>query len=139
MLCRARDVGVAQEFPVERGRGLAIDGPHNVAFDICDSALTPDGSPSGIHTTGEDDALPEQKKRHGVLEHLRAVVLPSAFEAPLVAGGAAEGQDRSAQFLPQRGSRNADPLTVSPSGMVMQRRGTPPLPARRRTASLALA
>ena len=31
ILRQVRDVGVAQELPVERGRGLAIDGPHHVA------------------------------------------------------------------------------------------------------------
>ena len=97
-----RDVGVAEELPVERGRGPAIDRPHHVAVDISDPPLAPDGTPSSIHTKGKDDALPEEEERHGILEHFRAVELPGALESPLVAGGAAEDRDRIAQLRPQR-------------------------------------
>src|SRR5687768_15317499 len=97
-----RDVGVAQELAVERGRGLAIDRPHDVAIDVSDPPLAPDGSPSCIDSKGEDDALPKEKERYGILEHFRAVELPGARESPLVAGGAAEDRDRIAQRRPQR-------------------------------------
>jgi hypothetical protein len=145
ILRQVRDVGIAEELPVERGRGLAIDGPHHVAVDISDPPLAPDRTPSCIDSKGEDDTLVKEKERHGILEHFRAVELPGALESPLVAGGPAK--DRDGINSARSASRAADPLTVRPSGIVMQRRGAPPLPegspppspARRWTASLALA
>ena len=91
-----RDVGVAEELPVELGRGPAIDRPHHVAIDISDPPLAPDRAPSCIHTTGKDHTLPEEEERHGIMEHFRAVELPGTRESPLVAGGAAEDRDRIA-------------------------------------------
>ena len=137
-----RDVGVAQELPVELGRGPAIDRPHHVAIDISDPPLAPDGTPSCIHTKGKDNTLPEEEERHGILEHFRAVELPGALESPLVAGGAAEDRDRIAQLRPQRieGSGPAHGQAVGHGDAEARRSACDlPPPARRWTASLALA
>ncbi len=110
--------------------------------DISDSPLAPDGTPAGIHAKGEDDTLTEEEKRHGILEHFRAVELPGALESPLVAGGAAEDRDRIAQLRPQRvkGSGPAHGQAVG-HGDAKARRSAISVSAsaRRWTASLALA
>src|SRR5207248_5298979 len=86
----------------ELSRGPTVDRPHDVAIDLSDPPLAPDGAPSCIHTTGKDHTLPVEDERHGIIEHFCAVELPGALESPLVASGAAEDRDRIAERRPQR-------------------------------------